>query len=30
MKPFEPETLICSLERVRHSRDKLTHHSAHT
>src|SRR5215470_4052184 len=30
MKPFEPETLICSLERARHSRDKLTHHSAHT
>jgi DNA-binding NtrC family response regulator len=30
MKPFEPETLICSLERVRHSRQKLTHHSAHT
>jgi DNA-binding NtrC family response regulator len=30
MKPFEPETLICSLERVRHSRQKLTHHSADT
>jgi len=30
MKPFEPETLICSLERASHSRHKLTPHSTHS
>jgi DNA-binding NtrC family response regulator len=30
MKPFEPETLIGSLERATKSRHKLTHNSTHS